>query len=219
MVYGKKGLEEVISNIKTNNKDFNLALKEFINKRSDKKVKNENDLIYLSGNSITGQFLKRDYLKLFSPKFHKALSNIESLIEGKKGPKTAFIYSNLVTLGINLFKQVLIQNGFVEFIENKEKTINSANDNTVCYYCGKKKIEHDKVHSHVYYPASFIVITGDSDEEVIEDEKKKQMDLCFAAWRIGMQHAGKCGTGAKCLRSRRNRAFGQTGYGCVQIEG
>lgn len=191
MVYGKKGLDEVISNIKTNNKDFNLALKEFINKRSDKKVKNENDLIYLSGNSITGQFLKRDYLKLFSPKFHKALSNIESLIEGKKGPKTAFIYSNLVTLGINLFKQVLIQNGFVEFIENKEKTINSANDNTVCYYCGKKKIEHDKVHSHVYYPASFIVITGDSDDEVIEDEKKKQRRIVEEVFSSNENKEGK----------------------------
>ena len=39
---------------------------------------------------------------------------------------------------------------------------------------------------------------------LLDDEKKKQMDLCFAAWRIGMQHAGKCGTGAKCLRSHNS---------------
>jgi hypothetical protein len=41
------------------------------------------------------------------------------LIWGKKGPHTAFIYSNLVKVGIDLFKQVLLQNGYIEYGDNR----------------------------------------------------------------------------------------------------
>ena len=79
----------------------------------------ETDLIYLTpdGNSITGKILKLPYLKIFSTKFYKALKKLNRLYWGKKGPKTAFIYSNLVTVGINIFEQILLQNGYLEYQE------------------------------------------------------------------------------------------------------
>lgn len=190
-VYGVNGMEKVINNITNNYKDFNEALKDFINKRIDKKIKNNNRLIYLDNKILTGQFLHNDYLKLFSPKFHQALNNINLLVEGKKGAKTAFIYSNLVAIGLNMFKQVLIQNGYIEFEDNKEKTISKANDNTICYYCGIKKIEHYN-KKHTYYPATFIVITGETYNDDIDiDEKNKQRDIIDNVFSSNENKEGK----------------------------
>ena len=146
LTFGRQGLEEIISQLMTNTNDFNKALTKYITNHgynvSDK------NLIYLNNKTLTGSFLHNKYLKLFSPKFHQVLNNIQNLVEGKKGPRTAFIYSNLVLIGINMFKQVLLQNGFIEFNETKDRTINSANDDTVCYYCGVCKKDHKEVKTH-----------------------------------------------------------------------
>ena len=82
-----------------------------------------------------------------------------------------------------MFKQVLLQNGFIEFNETKDRTINSANDDTVCYYCGVCKKDHKEINTHVYYPASFIVITGDqdNDEDMENNEQKKIIDEIFSS--------------------------------------
>lgn len=194
MTFGKNGLDEISAEVETNRRDFNVALKDYINERvdKDKKIKNDNDLIYLNNKTLTGRFLHKDYLKLFSPKFHQALTNIQNLVEGKKGPRTAFIYSNLVLIGINMFKQVLLQNGFIEFTDNKEKTLNNATDETVCYYCGKTKKEHNNIHNHVYYPATFIVITGEKDDDDVDmEEKNKQKKLVEEVFSSNENREGK----------------------------
>ena len=181
LTFGREGLEEIVSQLMTNTNDFNKALTKYITDHgynvSDK------NLIYLNNKTLTGSFLHNKYLKLFSPKFHQVLNNIQNLVEGKKGPRTAFIYSNLVLIGINMFKQVLLQNGFIEFNETKDRTINSANDDTVCYYCGVCKKDHKEIKTHVYYPASFIVITGDqdNDEDMENNEQKKIIDEIFSS--------------------------------------
>lgn len=190
MTFGKEGLDEIINELETNGREFNVALKSYINERNDKKT-NDNDLIYVNNKTLTGKFLHRDYLKLFSPKFHQALTNIQNLVEGKKGPRTAFIYSNLVRIGINMFKQVLLQNGYIEFIDTKEKTISRATDDTVCYYCGVKKKEHNS-KSHVYYPSTFIVITGDKDDDDIDpEEKNRQKKLVDEVFSSNENREGK----------------------------
>ena len=38
----------------------------------------------------------------------KALKKINKLVVGKKGPRTAFVYSNLVRVGIEIFQEILI---------------------------------------------------------------------------------------------------------------
>lgn len=192
-VYGVDGMEKVINNAINNRKEFNDALKNYIEKKINKKINNEfnQNLIYVDNKILTGKFLFNDYLKLFSPKFHQALNNINQLVEGKKGAKTAFIYSNLVAIGLNMFKQVLIQNGYIEFIDNKEKTINKANDDTICYYCGIKKIEHNN-KNHTYYPASFIVITGENNDDDIDlDERNKQRDIIDNVFSSNENKEGK----------------------------
>lgn len=176
--YGVNGLYDIKNNIENDKKDLINELVKYINKRIDKKeykLEFDKDLIYLDKNQLTGKFLFKPYLKLFSPKFHNALTNILDLVEGKKGPKTAFIYSNLVQIGINIFKQVLLQNGYIEFTESPAKTLMKSNDNTICYYCGVSKKNHNN-NKHEYFPASFVFITGkqENDEE-LEDNEDVQM--------------------------------------------
>ena len=108
-------------------------------------------------NAITGKFLKSPYLKIFSTKFYKALKKLNRLVCGKKGPKTAFIYSNLVKVGIDIFEQILIQNGFLPFEE--DKNLYQIMPDTRCYYCGKTFENHGKVN-HV-------------NEEKVNGETKK----------------------------------------------
>ena len=176
--YGINGLNDFKNNLENDKKDFINELVKYINKRIDKniyKLNYDKDLIYLDKNQLTGKFLFKPYLKLFSPKFYKALTNILDLVEGKKGPKTAFIYSNLVQIGINIFKQILIQNGFIEFTESPNKTLIKSNDNTICYYCGINKKNHNNI-KHEYFPASFVFITGKQEnDEDFEDNEDVQM--------------------------------------------
>ena len=102
--------------------------------------------LYLTpnGKEITGKIFKTPYLKHFSIKFNKALKKINRLVAGKKGVKTAFIYSNLVKVGIELFRIILLQNGYIEFQE--DQTNYHIDQNTICYYCGKKYKEHVKMN-------------------------------------------------------------------------
>ena len=179
LTYGKKGLQNLINILNENKKDLINELVKYINKRIDKKeykLEYDKDLIYVNGNQITGKFLLKPYLKLFSPKFHNALTNILDLVENKKGPKTAFIYSNLVKIGINMFKEILLENGYIEFLENPTKTLMRSNDNTICYYCGISKKNH-KSTTHDYSPASFILITGKQENDDLELDDNEDIKL------------------------------------------
>jgi hypothetical protein len=102
----------------------------------------EGEFVTMADNdkTISGLILDIKYLKYFSIKFYHTLLNLFKLFFGKKGSTTAFIYSNLVKVGIELFQQVLIQNGFLEYDENPDnyRIISS----TRCYYCGHTYKEH-----------------------------------------------------------------------------
>ena len=126
--------------------------------------------------------MKEEYLKNFSIKFYTALKNLNNLVINNKQPKPAFIYCNLVDFGIKIFKQVLIENGYIEFDENINKTMMYVNDNTRCYYCGKLHIEHEnKKNNHDFYPSCFLSITGqmESEEESGQDESRKIIEDIF----------------------------------------
>jgi hypothetical protein len=155
---GNEGINILKNQLKSNSEQLNqLIAKEIF--KNDK----ESDLIYLTpdGNSISGKILKLPYLKIFSTKFYKALKKLNRLYWGKKGPKTAFIYSNLVTVGINIFEQILLQNGYLEYQE--DTSAYQFQQDTKCYYCGKNYKDH---HSHL----------GDNNDNNDKKEKDKKID-------------------------------------------
>ena len=59
--------------------------------------------------SKIGSEPKLENLDIFSIKFYNVLLNINNLVINKDGNKTAFLYSNLVKVGVDLFKNILIQ--------------------------------------------------------------------------------------------------------------
>ena len=182
--YGKEGIATLQNQLRVNQSLINHKLTEMM------KLPNSN-LIYLSKDNKTfiGDFLHIDNLKYFSIKFYTALKNINKLIWGKKGSHTAFIYSNLVKVGIDLFKQVLLQNGYIEYGENLQVL-----GNTRCYFCGIQNAHHVgklilktkkgdlEIPEHTFRPATFMVITGKSSEEALEalpEESKQAIDNVF----------------------------------------
>ena len=98
-----------------------------------------------------------------------------------KESRTGFIYSNLVKIGIELFQEILNVNGFLEYDENKNNY--QIKDNTRCYYCGKIHKDHSEKSSHIFLPATYIVITGQSSEEGAEslpEQSKKIVSTVFS---------------------------------------
>lgn len=194
---GNDGLNMLKSQLKISSLDINKLIATDILKITDSQ-----DLISLTadGKTITGKIMHYNNLKHFSTKFHRALKKINRLTCFKKGAKTAFIYSNLVKVGIDIFEQVLLQNGYLEFKE--DKSTYQINSDTICYYCGiqnkfhnefekhKKKSEENSSSNykkseckpHLFYPATYITVTGkggDDTSDIIPEEKKKILDDVF----------------------------------------
>jgi hypothetical protein len=181
-LYGNEGLQKFINQIKTENAKINQLIATHIIKDE-----NEIDLVYLSEDkrNITGNILHEKYLKYFSIKFYTALVNINKLVWGESGAKIGFVYSNLVKVGIELFQEILLFNGYLEYNENS----NSYNirKNTRCYYCGITNNNHTPenikhIPEHTYGPATFITITGSSNDdsvEILPEEKQHIFDNVF----------------------------------------
>ena len=197
--YGNEGINtlknQLKSSLETINKRVALDILE------DKSLENDTDLVYISDKgSISGKILKFENLKHFSVKFYKALKKINRLIWSKKGAKTAFVYSNLVRSGIEIFQEILLMNGYLEYDENPKNYKIKAN--TKCYFCGKPYSEHKdsqskqarqdikisessseyekpkeptKIPEHEFNPSTFVVVTGGTSEEgaeIIPEEKQ-----------------------------------------------
>lgn len=193
--YGREGLNIVINQLKTHHDVLNKKIATELLKDFD--TENDGDLITLSeaNKTITGAILKLKYLKIFSTKFYRAVKKLMRLVVQKKGARIAFVYSNLVKVGIELFQEILIQNGYLEFQENPNNY--TITHDTICYYCGhthkehqqrlmlekikqsrqKTKDEKDKSESsseykknkeipeHQFFPATFISVTGKTSDE------------------------------------------------------
>ena len=169
---GLEGIRKISKQLENNTEIFlKLLNKKFFNN----KITNiENILKYNDNNeNINGLIFKIPYLKFFSTKFYTAFTNLDELVEGKKGAKTAFIYSNLVKLGIEIFEQILLQNGYLAYKENQEYNIL---ENTKDYLTG---IEYNKFikqkNNGEFIPATFLKITGQIEGEFNEIEIKKDI--------------------------------------------
>ena len=178
--YSINGQNKVINQLKLYGDQINTKICELVG------IKKNNDMIYLKGDEkiISGNYLKKEYLKYFSTKFYECLKTIEGLVVNKRGNRTCFIYSNLVRIGVELFKEILIVNGYLEYDEYQNY---SLKDDTICYYCGYSYNQHQTeikdVPTHVFYPATFVIVTGKSDdvgENVIPEEKQRILDEVFS---------------------------------------
>jgi hypothetical protein len=140
--YGREGVNVLKTQLKTHYEQLNKKIATDILNIGDNSGLGSGELLYISDNqkTVTGNILKFNNLKNFSIKFYKALKKINRLVWGKKGAKTAFIYSNLVKVGIELFQEILMQNGYLEYDDNRSNY--KISQDTICYFCGKTYREH-----------------------------------------------------------------------------
>lgn len=163
--HGIEGLKTVVRQLGSHGDLLRNQLSEGV--MSD--VENVADIIRLQDNrEIGGAIFRRPYLARFSSKFDRALSDLEEYVEGQRGARTAFVYSNLVRSGIELFAQVMNENGYLEYRDDPREY--SIRPTTRCYRCGLPYGEH--AHSdHSYGPAVYTLITGGGEEETGSDDK------------------------------------------------
>jgi intein/homing endonuclease len=141
--FGREGINIVKNQLKTHLELINRKIALEILKNES--LENDTDLLYISDNTrtVTGKILRMEYLKNFSVKFYKALKKINRLVWSKKGSKTAFVYSNLVKVGIEIFQEILLRNGYLEFDENPNNY--KIKSDTRCYLCGLSFREHQQI--------------------------------------------------------------------------
>ncbi|ARF09822.1 SNF2-like helicase [Indivirus ILV1] len=207
--YSNDGIDTVKNQLKVNLELINKKIALEILK--DKNLENDTDLLYISdsGNTLSGKIFKMEYLKNFSIKFYKALKKINRLIYSKKGARTAFVYSNLVRAGIEIFQEILLMNDYLEY--NEDPKAYKIKSTTRCYFCGKPYSEHQKekisnkriesqrmvsessteyvkpsgkMPEHEFHPATFLVVTGKSSEDsadVIPEEKQFILKNVFSS--------------------------------------
>ena len=166
--FAKDGLNDLYINLK-DNKDYKLRLNMLINQTilKNKYGKNETVInIQQSNKTISGLILKEENLINFSSKFHRALIELNQLVNGKKGAGTAFVYFNLIKVGVELFEQVLIENGYFRYREDRKYNINDYSRDAMT---GKYKKDCD----NNFYPCTFFSMIGQQNENVMSKEDSK----------------------------------------------
>jgi hypothetical protein len=176
---GIKGISIVKNQLKINAKKITTMIAENILKGED--VPDPSTLLYLEdgGKQLAGDIFNIKYLEHFSSKFYKSIININQLVYGEKGPGLAFVYSNVVQSGVEIYKQVLIANGYLEY---NEKSSYNIRDETRCYCCNHSQIDHRKpinnIPQHVFKPATFMVVTGKTDDsDQIDDSNRALFEI------------------------------------------
>ena len=179
--YSTDGLNIILSQLNTDgNKLRSLINKIIFNDKLSKDEEN-NFIIESNKKNITGLILKLPYIKYFSTKFYETLTNLNKLVvRDNTTSATAFIYSNLVKAGgIEIFAEILIQNGYLEYQDNSDYDIK---DDTKDYKTGFTFLEFKKkknLNINIFKPATFLLITGSSDdnEELPEIKQKIIQDV------------------------------------------
>lgn len=171
-----EGINTIINQLNTDgDKLRSLINTKLFDGKLDKEV--ENNFITVKENKqISGYMLKLKYLSVFSIKFYKALKRLNKLFENKsdKNPGTAFVYSNLVKAGgMEIFAEILIMNGYLEYQEESRNY--EIKDDTIDYKTGLKFTDYKKKYNvKDFAPATFILITGGTDESGEDIPEQKQ---------------------------------------------
>lgn len=172
-VFGIEGINSLRLSLK-NPKQVNEEFKKYFELKTTNFITDDP-----KNKSVSGDIFKLENIKNFSIKFYECMCNINKLINENAG--TAFIYSGLVKIGVQLFEKVLLANGFLEFREDGNYIILP---DTVDYLTGVKFSEFDNKNIKNFAPATFISITGDSEDKEgeinIPEEKKRILDKVFS---------------------------------------
>ena len=165
---GEDGINNVRNQLKANKQLLLSKINEYF---FDGKYPNPNELLVDDEKKKTlgGKIFKKENLKHFSIKFHTCLETIGKSL----GP--IFVYSNLVRVGIELFKEVLLQNGYLEFMESKNYNIQ---DDTIDSLTGLtyKEFREKDLNIQNFHPATFITFTG-KNEDTQEDIPEARMAI------------------------------------------
>lgn len=193
--YGREGIQLVCNQLKTHADLLNAKIQEHVHnwllsipegaQLSESALsamvndRDGGDWLRLSdsGKTVTGRLLRMPFLRILSTKFAGVVDGLSTRIEGKRGAITSFCYSNLVKAGIEMFQEVLMQNGYLEFDESGRYKIEPS---TICYRCGLTH-EHHTV-AHRFYPATFVTVTGKVSDDVadyIPEEKQRVIRTVF----------------------------------------
>ena len=180
--HSTEGMTTVVSQINTDGPKLRALINKKLYNKKLSQVEEDNFIIENEKKNITGLILKLEYIKTFSIKFYTILTNINKLIVGQKGPATAFIYSNLVKAGgMELFAEVLLQNGYLEYQDDAKQY--DIKDETIDYKTGITYLDFKKKKMNMsdFRPATFILITGGSDEmgEDLPEIKQKIIQEIF----------------------------------------
>jgi superfamily II DNA or RNA helicase len=184
--YGNEGFNKLLRQLESNH----VSLCNQINKTIfNGKYPNPQQLIRLNSTktTFTGDILLLNNLEHFSSKMYYCLKNILESFSGKNGASTGFVYANLRTVGIDIFDEILVTNGFLHYKENGEYDIK---ENTIDYKYGliypefRKKYPKDK-----FYPATFVKFTGADDEE--EEEPDEKINILKNVFNDIMNKEGK----------------------------
>jgi len=171
--YSNEGINTILSQLNTDGP----LLRSLINKEIfNNKLSNDdmNNFIIDNGKkNINGLILKLQYIKYFSIKFYTILNNLSKLYNSDSYDSSiAFIYSNLVKAGgIELFAEMLLANGYLEYAENG---VYDIKNDTIDYKTGLTYEEYKKKNLNNFKPATFILIIGSSEEHFEELPEIKQ---------------------------------------------
>lgn len=181
--YGIEGMNDIRNQLKSNSE---LICKKIATEiLGQHEIADPSSLMYLAENGryIRGDIYSEQYLKYFSIKFYTALRNINDTVYGKREPGLLFVYSNLVRAGIDIFQEILQHNGYLEYQEDLSNY--NIKKNTRCYCCPYTYDEHDDIPDdipeHEFYPATYVTVTGKSEEnnEQIPEEKHRILNTIF----------------------------------------
>ena len=181
--YGTEGISEMRNQLKSNADAVCRRIASTI--LADYDIKDIPSLMYLTENNkiISGDIFKEEYLKHFSIKFYTSLKQINDCVYGKRGTGLIFAYSNFVKVGVEVFQEVLLKNGYLEYQENISSY--SIRSDTRCYFCDHRYANHGSlppsIPKHDFYPAAYISVTGKTDEtaEQIPEEKHRLIKSVF----------------------------------------
>lgn len=171
--YGIEGINACRMSLKTNKKELFDGLRKL-------GIEGINDLIVDNDKlkTIRGEILKKNNLKHFSTKFHEALELIDQKVNEKAG--LIFVSSNFVKIGTEMFEQVLLENGYLEYDPQGNYQLLP---NTQHYLTGEKYVDFLKRGTkEVFYPATYMTVTGESEDndDAVPEEKKKIIDSVFS---------------------------------------
>ena len=200
--FGIEGLNNLRNQIKINKDSLVSKLTTMLKYQGDK------DLIFNSdkNKTIGGALFQMSNLHTFSAKFFTCMNNLNMLVNSFKScintdsptvlaelerlapsaPKsagTAFVFCDLVKIGVELFEQCLLANGYLEYNEDGVYNVHSTTRDYLTGIPYGTFMKHKNIFKHKFYPSTFLSITGGSDEsgdDSIPEQKKKILDKTFS---------------------------------------